>query len=172
MEYRYVLDELKKQKQNWKQSFFLLFWLHIRLYCCSLPDRLHAAFSLVVQFSGICDVFLGLISMRLRLFGGYFEFHCYGATAAQSAQYTLKHKHKEQRDTHFAIFCENTLHQNREFKWMWKSCCVRLTLILNHIIKIFFPYFMVHAILSLYSSSPRYLTSIGGALCTALFASV
>lgn len=25
----------------------------------------------------------------------------------------------------------------RKFKWMWKSCCVRLTLILNHIIEIF-----------------------------------
>lgn len=55
---------------------------------------------------------------------------------------------------------------------MWKSCCVRLTLILNHIIKIFFSYFILYAIF-FFVFTPRFdsdLSFVHRCLCFCLSA--
>lgn len=169
MEYRYVLDKLKKY---WKKTIFLSTFLFrylviLLLLLFFLHDHLLLPRSVRLQFSGICDVFLGLISMRL--FRGYFEFHCYGRNSTKCTIHV--NIYVRTNDIHCYTLWKY-ITPNREFKWMWKSCSVRLTLILNHIIKIFFSYFIVQAIFFLvFQFTPSFDSDWCFVQCT-VFASV
>lgn len=90
-------------------------------------DRIQALLHISATFCGLCDVLSGWSPCGC-LAQCYFEFHCYGQTA-HTHTHTLAYSRSYTSAAHYT---------KREFKWMWKSCCVRLTLILNHIIEVFF----------------------------------
>lgn len=132
------------KSEKWKQSFFLLFfgWIFgsvivavFFLWSSSclfyLDSTLSSAWSQCGY--GCSEAILNSIVMGPQ----QHKVH-----SSHTHTHTLKHI--KSSDTHCYIL-RKYITPNREFEWMWKSCSVRLTLILNHIIKIFFPYFMVHA---------------------------